>query len=96
MEQAMTNCDQCGARTVDHCFDVSPDFTEVRLILETDDSADIRRPARHICGTNCLMKEVAEWADKATTAAMPASVPGQRLVREQTPWPFTLANIALS
>ena len=98
MQQAMTTCDQCGARKLDvsHWFNVSTDFPAVQLVLETEDSADIARPARHICGADCLMKEVAEWAAKMTKAAIPASAPGQRVETEETPWPFTLANIALS
>ncbi len=98
MEQAMTTCDQCGVRklVLNHWFSVSTDFRAVQLVLETEDSADIGTPARHICGADCLMKEVSQWAAKMTTAARPSSMPGQNAGTEQTPWPFTLANIALS
>lgn len=91
MQQAMTTCDQCGARklAVNHWFNVSIDFPAVQLVLETEDSADTGKPARHICGTDCLMKEVAACASKMAATA------GDRLRTEQTPWPFTLANIAL-
>jgi hypothetical protein len=67
------------------------DVPAVQLVLEAEDSADIGRPARHICGADCLMKKVAEWAAK-----MPAPMPGRCVGTEQTPWPFTLAKIALS
>jgi hypothetical protein len=93
MEKVMTTCDQCGARKPDlnHWFNVSTNFPAVQLVLETEDAADIARPARHICGTDCLIKEVEEWA-----ARMTAPLPGRCVGTEQTPWPFTLANIALS
>jgi len=98
MEQLTTTCDQCGAteRDASHWFNVSAGFAAAQLVLETDDSADIGKPARHICGADCLMKEVAEWAAKMTMTAVPVPLPGPYVGTEQTPWPFTLANIALS
>ncbi len=91
MEQAMTTCDQCGAKKlgVDHWFKVSTDVSAVQMVLGTEDSADSGKPARHICGADCLMKEVAEWAARMTP------MQGQSTGTEQTPWPFTLANIVL-
>ncbi|MGA7412261.1 MAG: hypothetical protein WBW33_17420 [Bryobacteraceae bacterium] len=93
MEKAMTTCDQCGAGKidVDHWFNVTTDFEAVQLVLEAEGSANTGKPVRHVCGRECLMKEVAEWA-----ARMTAPMPGQCVATEQTPWPFTLANIALS
>ena len=93
----MTTCDQCGAikRDVNHWFNVSAAFPAAQLVLETDDSADDGKATRHICCAGCLMKEVADWATKMTATALPAPMSGQYVGTEQTPWPFTLANIPL-
>jgi hypothetical protein len=92
MDQVTTTCDQCGARKpeVGHWFQVSTDFPVAQLVLEAENSVDAGGSGRHLCGTQCLMKEVAEWAKRNK-----AEVPGQFVRAEQTPWPFTLAGIAL-
>lgn len=76
---------------MNHWFNVSTAFPTAQLVLETEDSVDTGRPARHLCGTDCLIKEVEEWAARTT-----APPPGQCAGTGQTPWPFTLANIAFS
>ena len=89
MEQEVTTCDQCGTRKreMNHWFNVSTAFPDALLVLEADDATDTGRPARHICA-DCLIKEVAQWAEKMDSPQCAGT--------EQTPWPFTLANIALS
>lgn len=93
MDQAMTACDQCGARIpeVGHWFQASSDFQVAQLVLESENSVDVGGSGRHLCGTECLMKEVAGWA-----ARNKAEASGPFVGAEQTPWPFTLAGIAFS